>query len=340
MRPTSFFLLCTLLLPSARASYFIGAEIRYVPTGTDLYSYTVEVDVYSDLNSSLDRPEISLDLGDGTVNIVPRFLIQDFQTPELCWMVRLSTYRTTHTYAASGTYTMKFVDGNRGSGILNIPNSIAQSICVEALLVIDPLLGVHHSITFDSMQIVIRRNWNTLIHEPAPTDTDGDSLTFELVAPRGDGCQPILGYQFPVGVNYTWLDPATGTLLWDYPTANGDWSLAIRGSAYRNGQLIGQVTRDMSICIAGFIAGIGESTSVTDFNICPTISGTQVMIENRSNNSVVVEFVSVTGALINSATVTTGQHEHSLAQFAPGLYIATFRSANGTLLHSARMVRQ
>jgi len=79
------------------ASHFLGAEIRYVPTGTDLYSYTIELDMYSDLNSTADRPEILLDLGDGTVDTVPRVLIQDFQTSDLCWMVRLNTYRTVHT---------------------------------------------------------------------------------------------------------------------------------------------------------------------------------------------------------------------------------------------------
>jgi len=202
------------------------------------------------------------------------------------------------------------------------------------------MLGADRSITFDSMQFAIQRKWNTLIHEPSPTDADGDSLFFELVAPRRLGYQPILGYQFPPGVNFTWLDPATGTFLWDYPAANGDWSLAIRGSAYRNGQLIGQVTRDMSICIAGFITGIGENSPVTDFNLYPTISDTQVMVENRSNSSVVVEFVSATGALVSSMTLPTGQQEHSLALFVPGLYVVNFRSENGRQLHTARLVRQ
>lgn len=322
------------------ANHFIGGEIRYEPIGADLFTYTIEVDTYTNADGPVDRPEIPFEFGDGTADIIPRILNQNFTVTGTCGNIRLSTYRTTHTYPGPGSYFPHFIDQNRTAGITNIPSSSTQGICVEALLVIDPLLGPNHSLTFDSMQFVIRRNWNTLIHETAPMDLDGDSLTFELVVPFEQTCQPITGYAFPDGVNSTWLDPATGTYYWDYPPYSAQWTLAIRGSEYRNGQLIGQVTRDMSICTYGFVAGIDENTTATNYSLFPTLVGLDVTVQNRGNQNVLLEFVSTTGALVGALSITPGQQTCSLAELASGIYTANFRDKDGRLLKSSRLVRQ
>jgi len=322
------------------ATHFLGGEVRYIPTGNDLYTYSSEVHIYTRADSPADRPEIPFEYGDGTVDTIPRVLIQDFPATGTCGNIQLSTYHATHTYPGPGSYFPHFVDQNRNGGIYNIPNSISQGICVGALLVIDPLLGTNHSLTFDSMQFVIRRNWNTLIHETTPMDADGDSMSFELVVPFQDFCQPIAGYTFPDGVNYTWLDPATGTYYWDYPPYFAEWTLAIRGSEYRNGQLIGQVTRDMSFCIAGFIAGIDENSNATNFSLFPTLVEIDVTVTNLGNQNVQLEFVSTTGALVGELSIAPGQQTFSLAEFASGIYTANFRDTEGRLLQTTRLVRQ
>lgn len=322
------------------ANHFLGAEIRYLPDGTDLYTYTIELDVYTNLSSPSDRPEVAFEFGDGTVDTIPRVEILEFLNVGVCSGVKLSTYHTTHTYPGPGSYYLHYIDQNRSGSIINIPSPISQGICVEALLVIDPILGANHSLTFESMQFVFSRNWSTLIHETAPMDMDGDSLSFELVVPQGNACQPIPGYEFPEGVNYTWLDPSTGTYYWDYPPYFAEWTLAIRGSEYRNGQVIGQVTRDMSICTVGFVTGIEENSNATNFSIFPTLVGTEVTVQNRGQRNVRLEFVSTSGAVVGALSVAPGQRSYSLEGFASGIYAANFRDANGALLHTARLVRQ
>jgi len=327
-----------LLSDRATANHFLGGEIRYAPENGN--SYIIEVVLYSRSDSPSDRPEIPIYFGDGTADTIPRISIQDFEVGGLCGGVRLSTYRTIHTFPGQGTYRIRFEDTNRSGGIVNIPNSIAQSACVEALLVIDPQLGTNTSMIFDTLQFETRRNWNTLIHEPAPGDLDGDSLSFELVAPLGSYGVPIEGYQYPIGVNYAWLDPATGTFAWDYPEYWGEWTLAIRGSEWRNGQLIGQVTRDMSICVFGFFAGINVSIVEKDFSMVPTISDDLVVIQNHTATSVQMDLLATSGAILKSLRVGSGVTHMSISHLAPGIYTAQFRDRNGVELRSIRIMRQ
>ena len=330
---------CLLFSICTQATHFLGGEIRYAPEIGNTNSYRIEVDLYSNLGSPSDRPEIGITFGDGTSDTIPRISIQDFQVGGLCGAVRLNTYQAVHTFPGQGIYRISFEDSNRSGGIVNIPNSIAQGITVEALLVIDPSMGLNTSIAFDTLQFQTRRNWNTLTHEPAPLDLDGDSLSFELIAPLGSFGEPIQGYQYPVGVNYAWLDPTTGTLAWDYPDAWGEWTLAIRGSEWRNGQLIGQVTRDMSICVYGFVTEISDSPFEQDFSIFPTISDDVVTIQNRTNTSIQMDLVATNGAVVKSLRVGGGGTQMSISQLASGMYTAQFGDENGAVLRSIRIAR-
>ncbi|MCB0769375.1 MAG: T9SS type A sorting domain-containing protein [Flavobacteriales bacterium] len=322
----------------AKASHMLGGEIRYSPT-EDPFTYEIEVFLFSNLNSPADRPEIFIDFGDGVTDTIPRTLITDYNSEAPCATVRLSQYLVTHTYSEEGAYVVRFVDQNRSSGIINIPNSNSQSFCVEAVLMIDQALGPNTSIAFDTLQFKFQRNWNALIHEPGAFDADGDSLAFELVQPNGHGCFPINGYQYPEGANYTWLEPTTGTYIWDYPTVWGEFVIAIRGTEYRNGQLIGQVTRDMTICVVGFIAGLDDAGPFRSLTIAPNLTNDLIWIENPSSSPIPTWIHDARGKLVLSQTLGSGRSSIDLGQFPTGAYIVSATSATGQRF-SGRVMKQ
>jgi hypothetical protein len=234
-----------------------------------------------------------------------------------------------HTFPEAGAYWITYVEQNRNGGIVNIPNSVGQASCVQALLVMDDALGSNTSLVFDTFQFETHRNWNTLIHDPGAFDADGDSLTFELATPAGIGCLPIQGYETPVGVNYVWLDPSTGTFIWDYPPFWGEFVIAIRGSEYHNGQLIGQVTRDMTICIAGFVVGMEEGPTLDGMVIAPSLTNGPFWITNPTETPLSITIHSSTGSMVHRSTIASGRSNVDLGSVAAGPYIVEAITPDG-----------
>ncbi len=293
-------------------------------------TYAVKVILFADLNSPADRPEIYLELGDGTLDTVPRTSILDLPTGAgTCGPVRLSTYQTLHTYPGPGTYFIRFQDPNRTGGIINVPNSDNVAACVSAMLVIDPNLGPNQSIQFDSLQTLTYWDFNTLIHSPGTSEPDGDSLSFELIPPLGLDCTPIVGYSIPEANNYIWVDPATGTLLWDQPALLGAWVVAIRGSEWRNGQLIGQVTRDMTICVSELPTSIAEVAPTAPVSYATITDGT-LRLSNRAITPILAEFVAMTGALQAHVQLQPGEHMLDISSWASGIYLVRTTASDGT----------
>ncbi len=86
-------------------------------------------------------------------------------------------------------------------------------------------------------------------HNPGAYDIDGDSLSYHLTVCKGADGLNILGYTYPTTSNIFTLDPHSGDLVWDSPKYQGEYNIAMRIEEWRNGYLIGYVTRDMQITI-------------------------------------------------------------------------------------------
>ncbi|GAB3492612.1 hypothetical protein GCM10027341_06930 [Spirosoma knui] len=101
-------------------------------------------------------------------------------------------------------------------------------------------------------------------HNPAAFDADGDSLAYRLSVPQegfaDTGCRGrfISAYQDPTRFSRTGesggspsfaIDPITGTLCWDAPGEEGQFNFAFIIEEWRNGVLIGEITRDMQIIV-------------------------------------------------------------------------------------------
>jgi gliding motility-associated-like protein len=147
---------------------------------------------------------------------------------------------------------LKMDDQNRNGGVINVPNSIAQSFSVQTRLVISPVTGGNCSVRFLNSPIQDACLGQIWVHNPAAIDPDADSLSYEPTVCLGLFGEPIAGYTFP-GPNYS-IDPQSGTITWDAPSVAGEYNIAFIVREWRrlaNGSRVevGYVLRDMQITV-------------------------------------------------------------------------------------------
>ena len=316
------------------ATHNIGGEIRY--HHVEGFTYAFDVHLYTRLIPFSYPSQIMIDFGGGSTYATITDSLEFLSDP--CSDARLSIYSASHTFAGPGVYVVSVENQNRNGGIINIPNSMDQPLCIEATLIISPALGANTSIQFDTALVATHRAWYTLVHNPGAFDADGDSMSFELVSPMGLGCQPIIGYQIPWATNFTWLDPTNGTFLWYHPDIIGEWTIAIRGSEWRNGQLIGQVTRDMTICVLPFEVGVPQDPSPTELETSPSVAEDHIWITNPTPSPLALEVLSATGMVVVRTRVVAGREPVDVAGLASGAYwVRTVDVVGG--VRSARFVK-
>lgn len=331
--------LASLLLQSAfastpvLASHFQGGEISYAHIVGD--SYSIQVKLWSVLEVPIDWPEITVYFGDGTAQIVPRDFTVDAFANE-CGNLRKSIYTATHDYPVPGAYRIRYTEPNRDAGIVNIPSSVNQPACIEALLVVDPLLGVNHSVVFDTAQSAFQHIWNVWVHDPGAANPDGDSLSFEAVLPLGFNCEPAVGSQPPWGTNFSWVDPATGVFHWDYPPLVGEWNLCIRATEWRNGILIGQVTRDMTICVGPWVIGLPENPEPRPMRA--VIDGPYLYLFDAGTGPITMDIFASDGSLVMRRALAPNDHPIPIGELSVASYTVRAMSESGAPLH-ARFVK-
>ncbi len=324
---------CAIFVSKIALSMTAG-EIRW--TAVDLFTYDIEVHLY--IREPFDRPSIELDLGDGTSLTVARSLLEQWEWG--CHGIRYNVYQYTHTFSAPGTYILGFQESSRGGGIINIPNSIAQAFCVTATLVIDPLLGPNSSVHFLTPVTLAYQEGMAMIHDPGTFESDGDSLIFELVQPLGWECQPISGYSFSGGSGSIELDPGNGMLTCMEPAFQGELAFAIQCTEWRNGQIIGQVTRDMGICIPeDFFTGVPEYEEHPLFTLWPSVTKGFIQFDNPNSSSIAIEIYTVSGSVALRSNIPAGRHTVSLEGISKGIYIVSGTDTRG-VVHNARIVVQ
>ncbi len=249
-------LLLLLLAPVALPAWGThnrAGEIIVCWTGQGLI-YQATIVTHTKLSAPADRPELTLNWGDGTSTTIQRTTPVDDVGRDL----RRSEYTALHTYAGPGTFVLSFDDQNRNAGVVNVPQSVSQSFCVKTQLVISAFAGNNCSVRFLKEPIqdaCLNRPW---IHNPVAYDLDGDSLSFEPVVCLGLGCAPITGYQYPnqvaggTSATYT-INPVDGTIRWLNPQVQGEYNIAFRVHEWRRveGVLVhmGWVTRDMQVTV-------------------------------------------------------------------------------------------
>ena len=179
----------------------------------------------------------------------------------------INVYRTTHTYPGPGAFTISAFISNRNGGTNNLPpagSSDQIKFFVSTTIFINPALGLNSTPRLLNPPLDSARVGQRFCHNPAAFDPDGDSLAFRLSIPQDipgeTGCKGrnIPAYLDPTrfstasetgGTPTFAIDARTGQLCWDAPGQEGQYNFAFIVEAWRNGVLIGEVTRDMQIVV-------------------------------------------------------------------------------------------
>ena len=224
------------------ATHQRAGEITYRYKGGLTYEFTIVTYTYTP--SPADRPEIDVLWGDGTTSTITRTRKINMENE-----ISMNTYIAEHTFPAAGQYSITFEDPNRNAGIVNIPNSVNIPFFLETILIVNPFLGGNNSPQLLNPPIDNGCVGVPYYHNPGAYDPDGDSLSYSLISCRGYDGEVVPGYQLPTASTSITIDPYTGDLIWDSPTMQGEYNIAILIQEWRAGVLIGSVVRDMQINI-------------------------------------------------------------------------------------------
>ena len=255
-----FFILFYVFPIQFLASHNRGGEITYTHIGGLTYEFTITT--CTDLGSSTgtDRPELYIDFDLGT----PYAQRDTFQRATITTLLlnhQKNTYIGRHTFTSTGSHRITIEDPNRNAGILNVfPSGNSDDIvfALETYLIASPFQGSfagNNSVQFDDCPCPEVGCVNKpYCYNPMAYDPDGDSLSFELVAPLGIGANslPVPNYYvYPdvIGGGDFSIDPIFGTICWNNPLQQGEYNFTIKISEWRNSFLVGSVLRDVQLTI-------------------------------------------------------------------------------------------
>ena len=242
-----------LIVFSARATHQRAGEITYKYVSG--LTFEITVITYTRTSAPADRPLLEVKWGDGTSSDLKRTekinYGNDISRNVYAYVPELDATEARHTYSSPGTYKISVEDPNRNFGVMNIPNSVNVPIYFESILTINPLMGMNNSPVLLNPPIDNGCAQQIYIHNPGAYDIDGDSLSYKLIPCRGTDGLVIPGYTEPPATDSITINPITGDLFWVTPPVQGEFNVAILIEEYRNGILIGSITRDMQINIIG-----------------------------------------------------------------------------------------
>jgi len=245
--PYYVFLIALWLLPlAAFATHNRAGEITYRHLGG--FQYEATIITYTKSDSPADRPDLGISWGDGTIDTIPR-INGNGQGEIVTGLIKKNIYVGVHTYPGPAIYELSFEDPNRNGGVVNIPNSINIPFFVSTTLVINPFLGINNSVQLLNPPIDEACPGQIFIHNAGAYDPDGDSISYRITNCLGEGGLVIPGFNQPQSSSSFLIDAITGDLVWDSPLPGGlgEYNVAFVIEEWRNGILIGSVTRDMQI---------------------------------------------------------------------------------------------
>lgn len=242
----------------------ISADISYHAISEN--AYAINVVTYTCLSAPSDSPEIMVRVDEEDEIAVPRVDIIDVPSMDM----RISRFSFEHQFLFNGMHTVQASVGGRGAGMINILNSITEPLCIEAMFAVGAETASNTSPMFSVPPFMVGVSGTEYTHSPEPLDMDSDSLVLSVVAPNGSGCGPIAGYQFPTTWNTFEFNSSNGAFEWAEPFANGHFNITLQCAEFRNGALIGRVTRDMSLCVAGLGSGLAPTPNTQALTLWPT----------------------------------------------------------------------
>ncbi len=356
-----FSILCFVVCVNANATHNRAGEITYL--WLNGYTFQIKVTIFTEISGTNmpDRCEDTVYFGDGTSALVSRSNgASGLCSPPalngvpISSSVKLNEYVTTHTYPGSGNYLISTEDPNRTAGIINIPNSVNQTFYLESLLVI-PTSGSSQNSSPTMSHIPLDTGCvnQCFYHNPSATDTDGDSISYELTYCRGSFGSNSAGYSYPSsgpgGIFH--LDSITGIHTWCNPQLQGDYNVATLIKEWRkdsggNYFLIGYVLRDAQFIISTCtsINELNGAESTINVSPNPVTENLTVTLNQNNGELFTIELIDITGCKIktfanNESLSKENQFVLNLETIQIGIYFLQFIGSNNTSI-TKKIIKQ
>jgi hypothetical protein len=296
------------------------------------YTYQIKLTTFTGIGGSLliDPCQDTICFGDGTRAVILRSngpiggCAPGREGVPINPNIKLNEYVTTHTYPGPGNYTICFEAQNRNAGINNIPNSVNQLFSLESFLVIPAFgSGKNTSSVFGNLPLDYGCLANSCYnYNPAATDLDGDSLSYEVFACLNPGSLlPSVGAGGTFSIN-----PITGTLTWCNPQYIGDYNTRIKITEWRkdddgNPFIVGNVIRDTQFNMSNCTGINEEKGSENNITIFPNPANNFVSIQLSSKEKYSFQLYDMAGNLLSNQNCShTTSYILNLENLAQGLY--------------------
>jgi hypothetical protein len=263
-----FFLLSMFVAFTAQATHLRSADLKVERT-TQALRYKITLLIYSNTGSgTIPGGGGFIGFGDGTpdqyigaLSVTPR--------PDLGVNVGVAVFVVEHQYTFHGTYQVRYYEGDRSAGIINIDN--AGDVRYMTYITFNTAFMASNHLPVLNIPPVDRAcRFNSFTHNPGATDAEGDVLKYKIVIPRDDFGE-IASYKSPIDpVFYTnfnegnetgsgpptfAIDENTGLITWDAPDRVGEYNIAFEISEWRINpateayEMISTTIRDMQIVV-------------------------------------------------------------------------------------------
>ncbi|MEM8906492.1 MAG: gliding motility-associated C-terminal domain-containing protein, partial [Bacteroidota bacterium] len=255
------FFLVLMHVYQAQATHNRAGEITY----RQIDDLTIEATITTYTKESsiaADRDSLELCWGDGQCEWVLRINGPGANPPRqgqsLPNDTKVNIYIATHRYTGPGHFTMSMNDPNRNEEICNVNgrNSVNVPFHLETTVtLINPIFqGPNNSPILLQEPIDVGCVGQPFLHNPNAYDPDGDSLAYRLIVPLQGNDSEVPLYVFPdqisPGVNNNiFFNESTGDFFWQTPQEACEYNIAMYIIAYRNGEPLDTLIRDMQILI-------------------------------------------------------------------------------------------
>jgi len=258
---------------SSFASHLMGGQISatYLSSDSSGSHYIVDLEVYRDmvgipmsLSQTVEVYSLDTTVFPPTFSLVFSHTIA-FDTSSGGAMSSLSSvygveiynFRDTITFPANGNYMIKWDDCCRNAAIINMANPWSENMDFLTFVNVDSN-APNSTPTFLTPPVAYLPVDSIWQYNPLPFDPDGDSLVWTISVPLGAGTPipvDVLGYgSLSDTVLYSnsngifSIDAITGQISWN-PKMVGNFVAAFVIQEYRNGVLIGGMSRDMQFIV-------------------------------------------------------------------------------------------
>ena len=170
--------------------------------------------------------------------------------------VEIYNFRDTITFPANGNYMIKWDNCCRNGAIINMANPLGESMDFLTFVSVDSS-NPNSTPTFLTPPVAYLPVDSIWQYNPLPFDPDGDSLVWTISVPLGAGSPipvDVVGYGNLSDTLYSnsngifSIDAITGQISWN-PKMVGNFVAAFAIAEYRNGVLIGGMSRDMQFIV-------------------------------------------------------------------------------------------